>query len=73
MTQDLPSEPTNRIIIRGILKDGLRVQAGTKLVDIDPRGDPTYLSELSKKAWVIADAVLTAVRQYGVGTRKLEG
>lgn len=52
-------------IIRGIVKDGLSVQAGTKLVDIDPRGDPTYLSELSQKAWIIADAVLTAVRQYG--------
>lgn len=60
-------------IIRGIVKDGLRVQAGTKLVDIDPRADPTYLSELSRKAWIIADAVLTAVRQYGGEARKLEG
>lgn len=51
-------------IIRGIVKDGLAVQAGTKLVDIDPRGDPTYLSELSKKAWIIAAAALTAIRQY---------
>jgi len=51
-------------IIRGIVKDGLRVQAGTKLVDIDPRGDPTYLSELSKKAWIIADAVLTAIQAH---------
>jgi len=51
-------------IIRGIIKDGLHVQAGTKLVDIDPRSDPTYLSELSQKAWIIADAVLAAVRQY---------
>jgi xanthine dehydrogenase accessory factor len=49
-------------IIRGIVKDGLPVAAGAKLVDIDPRGDPTYLSELSKKAWTIADAVLTAIR-----------
>jgi xanthine dehydrogenase accessory factor len=52
-------------IIRGIVKDGLHVQAGTKLVDIDPRSDPTYLSELSQKAWIIADAVLTAVCQRG--------
>jgi xanthine dehydrogenase accessory factor len=50
-------------IIRGIVKDGLSVQAGAKLVDIDPRGDPVYLSELSKKAWTIADAVLTAIRR----------
>jgi xanthine dehydrogenase accessory factor len=60
-------------IIRGIVKDGLLVQAGAKLVDIDPRGDPTYLSELSPKAWTIADAVLTAIRQYGWKARKLEG
>jgi xanthine dehydrogenase accessory factor len=48
-------------IIRGIVKDGLFVQAGAKLVDIDPRGDARYLSELSQKAWTIADAVLTAI------------
>jgi xanthine dehydrogenase accessory factor len=50
-------------IIRGIVKDGLSVQAGTKLVDIDPRGDPAYLSELSKKAWTIADAVLAVIQR----------
>ena len=50
-------------IIRGIVKDGLAVQSGAKLVDIDPRGDPQYLSELSQKAWTIADAVLTAIRR----------
>ncbi|HSB68047.1 MAG TPA: selenium-dependent molybdenum cofactor biosynthesis protein YqeB [Candidatus Methylomirabilis sp.] len=50
-------------IIRGIVKDGLLVQAGAKLVDIDPRGDARYLSELSQKAWTIADAVLTAIHQ----------
>ncbi len=50
-------------IIRGIVKDGLAVQEGAKLADIDPRGDPASLSELSRKAWIIADAVLTAIRQ----------
>jgi xanthine dehydrogenase accessory factor len=60
-------------IIRGIVKDGLLVQAGAKLVDIDPRGDPTYLSELSQKAWTIADAVLTAICQHGWKAGKLEG
>ena len=50
-------------IVRGIIKDGLFVQAGAKLVDIDPRGDPRSLSELSRKAWTIADAVVTAIRQ----------
>jgi xanthine dehydrogenase accessory factor len=49
-------------IIRGLVKDGLTVQAGAKLVDIDPRGDPTLLSQFSQKAWIIADAVLSAIR-----------
>jgi xanthine dehydrogenase accessory factor len=51
-------------IIRGIVRNGLSVQAGTKLVDIDPRGNPTYLSELSQKAWTIADAVLRAIQSH---------
>jgi xanthine dehydrogenase accessory factor len=48
--------------IRGIVRDGLAVPAGAKLVDIDPRDTPAPLSEISQKAWVIADAVLTAIR-----------
>jgi xanthine dehydrogenase accessory factor len=48
--------------IRGIVRDGLAVPAGAKLVDIDPRETPAPLSELSQKAWVIADAVLTTIR-----------
>ena len=48
--------------IRGIVRDGLVVPAGTKLLDIDPRDTPAPLSELSQKAWIIADAVLTTIR-----------
>jgi xanthine dehydrogenase accessory factor len=51
-------------IIRGLVKDGLQVQAGAKLVDIDPRGDPAFLSRFSQKAWLIADAVLSAIRTW---------
>ncbi len=49
-------------IVRGIVKDGLRVAVGAKLVDIDPRGDPALLAQFSEKAWVIAEAVLSAIR-----------
>jgi xanthine dehydrogenase accessory factor len=51
-------------IVRGLVKDGLHVQAGAKLVDIDPRNDPTLLSQFSRKAWIIADAVLSAIRTW---------
>jgi xanthine dehydrogenase accessory factor len=53
--------------IRGIVRDNLIVPAGTKLVDIDPRKTPAPLSELSQKAWAIADAVLTAIRTFAPG------
>ena len=50
-------------IIRGIVKDGLAVAQGAKLVDIDPRRDPAALSQISQKAWRIADSVLTVIRE----------
>ena len=51
--------------LRGIVRDGLLVSPGAKLVDIDPRDPPAPLSELSPKTWSIADAVLTAIRTAG--------
>lgn len=51
-------------MIRGIAKDGLAVTAGTKLVDIDPRAREELASELSAKAWTIAEAVLEAIRTW---------
>jgi xanthine dehydrogenase accessory factor len=53
-------------ILRGIVKDGLTVAAGTKLADIDPRGDVRALARISEKAWTIADAVLRVVRARGI-------
>jgi xanthine dehydrogenase accessory factor len=49
-------------IIRGIVKSGLPVAEGAKLVDIDPRRQESALSEISQKAWRIADAVLSVIR-----------
>jgi xanthine dehydrogenase accessory factor len=54
-------------MIRGIAKDGLAVAAGTKLVDIDPRAREELASELSEKAWTIAEAVLEAIRTWPRG------
>lgn len=70
--EDVPLVAKVGGIIRGIVKDGLSVPVGTKLVDIDPRSDPTYLSELSQKAWIIADAIFMTVRLYGQKSEKLE-
>ena len=73
---DVAGDPLIAMIggtLRGILRDGLRVPAGAKLVDIDPRDPPASLSELSKKAWVIADAVLTAIRTPSFPTPERSG
>ncbi len=51
-------------IIRGLVKDGLPVPAGAKLLDIDPRGDPALLCRFSDKAWTIAEAVLHALERH---------
>jgi len=50
-------------IIRGIVKSGLQVAEGAKLADIDPRRQQAALSEISGKAWRIADSVLAVIRE----------
>jgi len=50
-------------IIRGIVKSGLHVAEGAKLADIDPRRQQAALSEISQKAWQIADSVLSVIRE----------
>ncbi|MGH7362689.1 MAG: selenium-dependent molybdenum cofactor biosynthesis protein YqeB [Candidatus Methylomirabilales bacterium] len=46
--------------IRGILKDGVRVTRGQKVVDIDPR-EEAVLSGISQKARAIAEGVAAAI------------
>jgi xanthine dehydrogenase accessory factor len=46
-------------LLRGLLADGVRVEAGTKLGDVDPRGLPA--DRISDKARAVAGGVLEAV------------
>lgn len=48
-------------VLRGILCDGMHVQAGWKIGDVDPRDDPAYCTRISDKALAIAGGVLEAV------------
>ncbi|HSN93484.1 MAG TPA: selenium-dependent molybdenum cofactor biosynthesis protein YqeB [Anaerolineaceae bacterium] len=50
-----------RGILRGILKDGLEVEAGTKLADVDPREERSLAFEPSDKALLIGQSVVSAV------------
>ena len=48
-------------VIRGLLKPGLQVKAGTKLADIDPRGEEEYAFHISDKALAVGGGALEAV------------
>lgn len=48
-------------VVRGLLTPGLRVGAGTKIGDIDPRGDPAACYEISDKALAIGGGAVEAV------------
>ena len=47
--------------IRGLTHDGVRVAPGTKVIEIDPRNDPTLVFGLGDRPQTIAAAVLSAV------------
>lgn len=63
---EVEGEPLRAAIsgcLRGLLKDGIRVERGTKAADIDPRGRPEYCYQISDKARAIAGGVLEAILQ----------
>jgi xanthine dehydrogenase accessory factor len=48
-------------VVRGLLHDGLPVQAGMKIGDVDPRGVVSHCYTISDKSLAIAGGVLEAV------------
>ncbi len=48
-------------LIRGLLRDGIQIQAGMKAGDIDPRGERGYCYSISDKARAIGGGVLEAI------------
>lgn len=52
-------------VLRGLLRDGLRVSKGMKIGDVDPRGDPSYCWLVSDKALAIGGGVLEAILSRG--------
>ncbi|MDB5731103.1 MAG: hypothetical protein JWQ03_998 [Variovorax sp.] len=49
-------------VLRGLIRDGVPVRAGAKLVEVDPRGDPALCFGLGERPKRIALAVLSALR-----------
>lgn len=48
-------------VIRALLRDGVKVEPGTKLGEIDPRGDPRLCYAIRPRARTIAGGVLEAI------------
>ncbi len=47
-------------VLRGLLHDGLHVEAGAKIGDLDPRGDPSLAALISDKALAVGGGVVEA-------------
>lgn len=47
--------------LRGLLRDKTEVKEGTKVGDLDPRGDPSYSRIVSDKSRAVGGAVLEAI------------
>jgi xanthine dehydrogenase accessory factor len=48
-------------VLRGLIKEGMQVQAGMKIGDVDPRSNPEFAYLISDKALAIAGGVLEAI------------
>lgn len=48
-------------VIRGLIKDGLEVEKGMKIGDIDPRAIVEYTYTISDKARAVGGGVLEAI------------
>lgn len=47
--------------LRGLMHDGLQVEGGLKIGDLDPRADPAYCALISDKALAVGGGVLEAL------------
>jgi xanthine dehydrogenase accessory factor len=56
-------------VLRGLIHDGVPVQAGLKIGDIDPRAAPDHCCTISDKALAIGGGVLEAILIYLRGPR----
>jgi xanthine dehydrogenase accessory factor len=51
-------------VVRGLIRSGVAVTKGTKVGDIDPRGNAEYCYTVSEKARALGGAVLEAICAY---------
>lgn len=64
ISDQLPVITPFRGVLRGIVRDGLRVHKNMKIGDVDPRDDPGYCFLVSDKALAVGGGVLEAVAGF---------
>lgn len=50
-------------ILKGVAHDGVRVRERAKLLEVDPRGDPSHCVGIAERPARIAEGVLAAIRE----------
>ncbi len=61
--EDAPVRAGVSGVLWGLLHSGIRVDEGTKLGDIDPRGDPTVVDRIAGKGRAVSTGALIAIRE----------
>jgi xanthine dehydrogenase accessory factor len=67
VVSDVPVTSLIEGIVRGIVRDGLKVSVGQKIGDIDPRGIKEYCYKMSDKANAIGEGTLHALVSLKAG------
>lgn len=70
---DAPVTATIDGTIRGLVADGTALVAGTKVGDVDPRGDEVAVDRVSDKALAVGGGVLEAVMAWVAAERDAGG
>jgi len=48
-------------VLRGLTRDGVPVEVGTKVIEVDPRGDSAFVRGIGERPARIADGVVAAI------------
>jgi xanthine dehydrogenase accessory factor len=62
--ENLPLAVTVSGILRGLVRDGVPVELGAKVVEVDPRQDPSQVFGIGERPGLIGDAVVSAVASW---------
>jgi xanthine dehydrogenase accessory factor len=62
---DVPIQASFRGALRGLLRDGVQVEQGQKIGDLDPRAEQQYCYTVSDKALAVAGGVMEALSSQG--------